>query len=235
MQLRLASYNIRKCKGGDGQREPGRTIDVVNALQADVVALQEVDHRLGPRPAALPADLIAAETDYAALPVALNGESLGWHGQTILMRKGLSARAFDRLELPALEPRGALLVEFGPEGGEGPALRLIAVHLGLLRRWRRLQMAAIRDRVLASAPLPTAILGDFNEWSVGGGMEPLTDHFHIHAPGRSFPATRPMGRLDRVALSAGLHLHEAGVLDTPLARVASDHLPVWADVTVNGL
>ena len=227
MRTRLASYNIRKCLGADGKRLPGRTLDVINALSADVVALQEVDRRHAPRPFALPPDLIAAETDFAPVDAAQSPQSLGWHGQTILLRRGLVASRVERLELPALEPRGALAVEVS---GAGAPYRVVCVHLGLMRRWRRLQLAAIRAALAGHDPMPTVILGDFNEWSVSGGMEPLVDAFHVHAPGRSFPASQPLGRLDRVALGAGLHLLDAGVLDTPLARVASDHLPIWADV-----
>ncbi|GGH47088.1 metal-dependent hydrolase [Frigidibacter albus] len=230
MRTRLASYNIRKCLGSDRQRLPGRTLDVINALSADVVALQEVDRRYAPRPFALPPGLIAAQTDFAPVDAAQSPESLGWHGQTVLLRRGLVAQRIERLELPALEPRGALAVEVA---GGGAPYRVVCVHLGLMRRWRRLQLAAIREALAGHADMPTVILGDFNEWSVSGGMEPLTDAFHVHAPGRSFPASQPIGRLDRVALGMGLHLLDAGVLDTPLARVASDHLPIWADVRMD--
>lgn len=231
MRIRLASYNIRKCLGSDRKRLPGRTLDVINALSADVVALQEVDRRYAPRPWALPPDLIAAETEFCPVEAAQSPESLGWHGQTVLLRKGLGARRVERMTLPALEPRGALAVEVMQEDGGAP-WRVVCVHLGLMRRWRRLQLTAIREALAGHEEMPTVILGDFNEWSLAGGMEPLTDAFRVHAPGKSYPATQPMGRLDRVALGQGLHLLDAGVLDTPLARVASDHLPIWADVRV---
>ncbi len=52
--LRLASYNIRKCLGLDLKRAPGRVMDVINGIDADIIVLQEADKRLGPRPAALP-------------------------------------------------------------------------------------------------------------------------------------------------------------------------------------
>ena len=233
MEQRLASYNIRKCLGTDRKRLPGRTLDVVNALCADIVALQEVDHRLGPRPAALPPGLIAAETDFTPVTVATSPVSLGWHGQTVLLRRGLEARRVMRLDLPALEPRGALAVEVAHAGAEAAAFRVVAVHLGLMRRWRRRQLAAIRSALEGSTALPTVILGDFNEWSSAGGMEPLAGLFRVHAPGRSYPAGQPLGRLDRLALGGGVHLAEAGVLDTPLARIASDHLPVWADLRLS--
>ncbi|MEI4470415.1 endonuclease/exonuclease/phosphatase family protein [Frigidibacter sp. MR17.24] len=231
MQIRLASYNIRKCLGMDRRRLPARTLDVVNALSADIVALQEVDRRRAPRPFALPPELIAAETHLRPVEIAPNPESLGWHGQSILLRRGLRAVAVDRIDLPSLEPRGAIAVEV--EGEDGATFRVVTVHLALMRHWRRRQLAALSLRLAGAPPMPTAILGDFNEWSTRGGLEPLQAGFRIHAPGRSFPARQPMGRLDRVALSDGVQLIHAGVLDTPVSRLASDHLPIWADVKLD--
>lgn len=230
MLLRLASYNLHKCVGTDGRRDPGRVIDVINGLGADIVALQEVDRRFGPRPAALPPALIDRESDYVALPLCPDGESLGWHGQTLLVR-GPTVHAIDRLSLPGLEPRGAVLAELTLAGG-GP-LRVLGVHLGLRRRDRQRQLHTIAAALCRLAPMPTAILGDFNEWSPGRGLDPLRPAFDIHAPGLSFHAARPMAALDRIALGAGLRLADAGVIETPLARAASDHLPVWAEVVAD--
>ena len=220
--MRLASYNIRKCIGLDRRRDPGRTLAVLNALDADVIALQEADRRLGARPSALPPAMIAAETDFQPLPLAANEVSLGSHGNAILLRKGLRPGALHRIDLPGTEPRGAVAVEIGD------GLRVIGVHLGLLRRDRRRQLAA-----LAAAfddDMPTVILGDFNEWRARAGLEPLAGRFRVHAPGRSFHAARPVAALDRIALSDGLELRDAGVAQTAPARIASDHLPVWAEI-----
>jgi endonuclease/exonuclease/phosphatase family metal-dependent hydrolase len=227
MTLRIASYNVHKCVGTDGKRLPGRIVDAINAVGADVMALQEVDRRLGPRPAALPRDLILTGTDFTPLPRPDDGPSLGWHGQTILVRSGIEIAHVEGFDLPGLEPRGAVMAELRLESGP---LRMVAVHLGLVRRHRQMQLRAIRDRMAERDAMPTAILGDFNEWSPTGGMEPLADAFHVHAPGLSFHASRPIAALDRIALSHGLHLRDAGVSRTPASRLASDHLPVWADV-----
>jgi endonuclease/exonuclease/phosphatase family metal-dependent hydrolase len=227
MTLRLASYNIHKCLGTDRRREPGRIIDVINAVGADVIALQEVDRRMGPRAAALPYDMVLKHTDFTPLPLAPNGPSLGWHGQTLLVRSDIEIGAFAKIDLPGLEPRGAVMAEIVHPAG---AFRIVGVHLGLVRRYRRQQLAEIRSAVEARAAMPTAILGDFNEWSSRGGMEPLVGAYHVHAPGRSFHAARPVAALDRIALGHGLHLRNAGVEKSPLARLASDHLPIWADI-----
>lgn len=229
MKLRLASYNVHKCLGMDRKRSEHRIIEVLNGLSADIIALQEVDHRISPRRAALPHALVAAMTDLADPRFATNGVSLGWHGQTILVRNGIAVERTRRIDLPGLEPRGAVLADLMTEAGP---LRVVGVHLGLVRRYRLLQMAAIRAACAADGPRPTVILGDFNEWSRRGGVTPLTDAFRVHSPGRTYPALRPVAPLDRIALDRSLHLRDAGVWATPLSRLASDHLPIWADVTL---
>lgn len=229
MKLRLASYNVHKCLGMDRRRSPERIVAVLNALRADIVALQEVDHRLPPRPAALPAALIEHETDFGVLPFAPEGPSLGWHGQTLLVRRGIVVEKVRRLLLPGLEPRGAILAELAPAAG---GLRIVAAHLGLIRRYRTMQFAAIRAAIGRRGARPTVILGDFNDWSARGGAEALGPGFRLHAPGPSFPAPRPIGALDRIALSSDVHLLSAGVHHLAPAAIASDHLPVWAEVRV---
>ena len=222
--LRVASYNIRKTKGRGGRRDPYRTLEVINSLDADIVALQEADFRLGNRPAALTPEMISGETDLSALPVSNNEVSIGWHGNAVLVRKSLPKPEISRIELPGLEPRGALMIDF--KGN----FTLISTHLGLTRFHRKAQLTAL---VRALKDKSTSlILGDFNEWSSTQGMEPLEARFDIHSPGRTFHAARPMAALDRIALDRSIRLMDAGVTETKLAKRASDHLPIWADVSI---
>ncbi|MHC0054884.1 endonuclease/exonuclease/phosphatase family protein [Actibacterium sp. D379-3] len=229
--LRVASYNIRKCVGLDWRRTPERTLDVIAGVEADIVALQEVDKRLGPRPAALPVHHIHARTDLVPVAVAANDVSLGWHGNALLVRPGITVDAVAQLDLPALEPRGAVIADL-TRGGQ--PIRVVATHLGLLRRHRLHQLTAIRAALAALEPRPTVILGDFNEWSASAGMTPLESGFAVHSPGRSFHASRPVAGLDRIAICAGLALKDAGVTETALSARASDHLPIWADLDLTG-
>lgn len=226
--LRLASYNVRKTRGLDQRYDPHRTIAVINRLNADVLALQEVDHRLGDRPTALARALIESETDFAVAPVARNGQSIGWHGNAVLVRKGLELLGIDHFEMPGLEPRGAVRVDIAA----GVPVTVVATHLGLMRRHRRQQLSIIASRV-ESATHPV-ILGDFNEWSMRRGLEPLGNRFKVHAPGHSFHAARPVAALDRIAVAETAFIHDAGVDDSPMARRASDHLPIWADLSWKG-
>lgn len=218
--LRVASYNIRKAVGLDRRRDPMRILAVLNGLDADVIALQEADLRLGARPSALARNLIEAETDFAVVPVARNDVSIGWHGNAVLIRKGMVHGAITHLDLPGLEPRGAVRVDLG-------RFSLVATHLGLMRRHRHGQLRVIA-KALEGAPR-AVVAGDFNEWSPRKGLEPLA-RFAVHAPGRSFHAARPVAALDRIAVSGELEVRDAGIVQEGLARHASDHLPIWADI-----
>ena len=220
--MKIASYNIRKALGTDRRRDTARVLSVLGGIDADVVLIQEADLRLGPRPTAIPRFLIAQETDYRVADVAINDVSLGWHGNAILMRKGLTCARTERLPLPGLEPRGAVLAEID-------GLTFVGAHLGLMRRYRLLQMTKIRDYLKGRESL-ALIGGDFNEWSDVRGYEPWERHFNLCLPGRSYHARRPVAALDGIAHGAGLKIAAMGVDTGPLARLASDHLPIWADV-----
>ncbi|WP_415401096.1 endonuclease/exonuclease/phosphatase family protein [Tateyamaria sp. SN3-11] len=224
--LRIASYNVRKARGLDQRRNPERTLQVINDLGADIVLLQEADKRLGPRKAALPRDMIERETDFSVVDVAHNDVSLGWHGNAILVADHVEYAGIERLSLPGLEPRGAVRIDVAI----GAGLSMVATHLGLRRKDRRAQL----DRINAAVAHKThvAIVGDFNEWSDKKGLEPLASRFAVHAPGKTFHASRPVAALDRIALSHGVEMQNAGVAQTGLARQASDHLPIWSDISV---
>lgn len=225
--LRVGSYNIRKCVGLDRRRNPERVLEAMSEVEADIVALQEADLRLGERRTAIPRAYIEKYTDMMPVDLAANDVSLGWHGNAVLVRKGAEVITTKRLDLPGFEPRGAVKVELDYNGRK---TRLIATHLGLMRRHRQLQLQAIADHLEECAPMPTIVLGDFNEWSAKKGMEPITGNFDVHAPGRSFHSAQPMAALDRIAVSNHFELKDAGVHERGPALKASDHLPIWADL-----
>ncbi len=222
--LRLASYNIRAGLGSDLRRNPLRVLSAIAAFKADIVALQEADFRTGKRPSALPRDLIEGHTGLRPLPVADNDVSLGWHGIALLARPDLVASAVHRYPLPGLEPRGAIAVDLAH-------LRVVGVHLGLLRHSRRRQLDHIREELDALPEKPTVILGDFNEWSRKVGLGRLARRYTILTPGRTFPSTLPMGALDRVAHCDRLDVRMLDVPRKSKGRHASDHLPILAEVS----
>ncbi|MCF3594693.1 endonuclease/exonuclease/phosphatase family protein [Rhodobacteraceae bacterium LMO-12] len=224
--LRIASYNLQKCVGLDLRRRPDRSLQVINALGAQVVVLQEADKRLAPRPAALPHEMAEAD-GWQVAHFGEPGGSLGWHGNAMLFSPEVSMLRGTHLSLPGLEPRGAILAEL--ETSFGP-MRVIGVHLGLIRRYRLLQLAAITRHLRTLPQLPTVLAGDFNEWGPARALDNVTPGLEILAERPSFPSPRPVAALDRFALSAELRARAHGTHNASPARVASDHLPVWVDL-----
>jgi endonuclease/exonuclease/phosphatase family metal-dependent hydrolase len=229
--LRLASYNIRKAIGTDRRRRPDRIIEVLNEIGADVVALQEADRRFGAREAALPLHVLDEHSDLKPVPFGARANSLGWHGNAILVRKGLAVRHCAMLHLPSLEPRGAVLSEVEVDGA---CLRVVGMHLDLSGLWRRRQAHAVLTHVEErSAPMPTVFMGDLNEWSARSGcLRDFGAHLTFADTGRTFHAHNPIARLDRIMVSREVRIRGCGVHKSPIARTASDHLPIWADVEI---
>lgn len=230
MPIKIASYNIHKAVGVDFRRLPERILTVLTEIDADIVALQEADRRFGARLTALPLAMIAAMTPYKAVSYDIRPGSLGWHGNAILVRD--TATVIDRAHLvvPCLEPRGAVMAVVKVAGH---ILRVAGMHLDLSGLRRRHQARAIIAEVASQPLLPTVLLGDLNEWrSRGGCLADFRDGYQLVDTGPSFHARRPVARLDRIMISAGLKLVDAGVHNSALARIASDHLPVWARINV---
>lgn len=223
----VASYNVHKCVGTDGRFDPERIAKVIAELDADVVALQEADRRIGLRNGLLDLNTLE-ETGLKLVPVAARPASHGWHGNAVLVRSGEATR-IKRLTLPHAEPRGAVMVELSLPGGQ---LRVVGAHLGLLRRSRARQAAALLQTIDRADPMPTILMGDFNEWRPGrpdcpiATLEPMFGPTHQHHP--SFPAGRPIFALDRILGWPHGSVESIAVHTSPLARVASDHLPIRA-------
>ncbi len=229
--MRVASYNIHKCRGVDRQVRPERIVAVIKELGADLVALQEVDHRIGTRTGLLNPAHIEEETGLKLLVQSDVVDGHGWHGNALLVRGEPLHYHRSRIHLPGIEPRGAVFAEL--DLGEG-RFRVIAVHLGLLRRSRIMQAKALLDTFHSMTPMPTIMLGDFNEWrrvrrSALAVLEPVFGSLPVQA---SFPSRLPLLPMDRILdWPPGLITHFT-IHNTPLAKVASDHLPLVADVNL---
>ncbi|WP_353620381.1 endonuclease/exonuclease/phosphatase family protein [Paracoccus aerodenitrificans] len=120
--------------------------------------------------------------------------SLGWHGNAILACDGFDVEAMDRLDLPGLEPRGAVLARCA-------GLVVVGTHLGLMRSHRLQQMERIRE-VLANGQYETALIaGDFNEWSETNGFEPWKDGKRRSRP-IDFALARCRGGMKRMTVGS---------------------------------
>lgn len=229
MKLRFASYNIHKAVGLDRRRDPERIMAVLRELHADVIALQEADRRVGAREAVLPRALID-ESPWQLVPVARRAQSMGWHGNALLVRRDLAIAECHALDLPTIEPRGAACAVIA-EGGV--RMRIIGTHLDLSGLRRRDQVRSLLDFARDHGEMPTVILGDFNQWGVGtGAMREFASDWGQIAPGPSYPSRRPIARLDRIVHCGGWICEAAQVHHSALAAVASDHLPISASLTL---
>jgi endonuclease/exonuclease/phosphatase family metal-dependent hydrolase len=248
--ITVASYNVRKAIGTDRRRNPQRVLDVLHEIDADVVALQEADKRFGGRGAAVPHELIDGHgmympvffgvkhrrmldrlptkgREHAERILKINSRNMGWHGNAILVKRGIGVIDCAALELPTFEPRGAVLAELLV--GDKP-LRIVGMHLDLSGLWRRRQIQSILDAI-ARRPqrMPTILMGDTNEWREAAGcLKDFEPHFHIAPTGPSFHSRHPVAALDRIIVDKDLRIDAAGVHMSPSARRASDHLPIWA-------
>jgi endonuclease/exonuclease/phosphatase family metal-dependent hydrolase len=228
-RIRLASYNIRKGVGTDRVRNPLRILKVLQEVDADIIALQEADRRFGTRASVLPQVLLDHHSDYEAVPLDVQADSMGWHGNAILVRKGMQVLQHDIIHIPCIEPRGVVTATIATPAG---ALTVFGMHLDLSGLWRVRQARAIAGLAeTARAAGPTVLMGDCNEWRAAAGcFREFGRRFTILDCGPSFHSRRPVGRLDRIMHCERLQLGDCGVHHTPLAATASDHLPVWAEL-----
>ena len=230
MQLTFASYNIHKALGMDRKRDPERIMAVLREVDADVIALQEADIRLGERASVIPRALID-DSPWKALPVAKRPRSIGWHGNALFVRKHIECVRTGALDLPTLEPRGAVFAELECDGHK---VQVIGTHLDLSGLRRRDQIRAIlREFSECESGCPQVVMGDFNQFGrTTGAMREFGEGWAMCATGPSFPSRRAVARLDRILVRGHSGLGHARSHASALAAVASDHLPISAEIAL---
>jgi endonuclease/exonuclease/phosphatase family metal-dependent hydrolase len=229
--IKVASYNIHKGIGTDRKRNPARILNVLGEIDADIVCLQEADLRFGTRASVLPRFLIEHHSDYIPVPLDVQHDSMGWHGNAILVKQGIAIESHDIIHIPCLEPRGVVTATLTVGG---VSLSVFGMHLDLSGLWRARQARVIAALAAAArSERPTVLMGDLNEWRTAAGcFREFGRHFALLDPGPSFPSQRPLGRLDRIMHCNRLTVTDCGVHRSVLASAASDHLPVWAEFAV---
>jgi len=241
VKLRLVTYNIHKCVGGvDRRYRPGRISEVIGHYAPDVVLLQEVSRGTREKP------------DEAQ--VELLGEELGlrhrvWYpnhrfrdgrtyGNAILSRYPLTDSVNIDLTMPLRKRRSVLhgRCRVRMHARHVRTVHVFNLHLGLSQIERKAQLR----RFLASDPFrgfhprtPVIVAGDFNDvWgTLGRFLEPYGFR-GATPPIRTFPAWAPVRALDAVFVRGDVHLDTLSGSRLALARHASDHLPLIADLIV---
>ena len=226
--LRIATYNIHAGIGSDRRFDARRIAEVINELGAEIVALHEVESHDGDLGAL---GILAAETGLRALagPTMLRGEAT--YGNALLTCCDFAGVERIDLSVAGREPRGALDVRLQCRG---MSLRVVATHLGLARAERGRQVRQLMDRLDPADPMPTVLMGDMNEWILWSRpLRQLHERFGKTGAPATFPARFPIFALDRVWVRPGNRLVRLYRHATPLARIASDHLPLIAEIDLS--
>lgn len=238
--LSCVSWNIHRGKGQDGRVDPVRTVDVLHSEVVlpgtDILVLQEADEEPRPHRGFLDIAQIEAET---GLHYAHRDESHRWGPQShgflgviLFLSPDIQIQDLVLLDLPGHCHRGAVILD---ARRDGRAFRVIGTHLSLGQPLRVAQMRVIGQHLHRRAPRQTLLIGDLNEWRPWGGLalsRRLIGHA-LHGPARaSFPVGRPVFPLDRILTTAPGRVTGMRVLDGPGIRIASDHRPVAAQVTL---
>ena len=225
--LRIASYNVHRAIGVDGRFDPQRILGVLNEIDADVIALQEVEaHDSGD-------DMLrwlAQQTGYQALAGTTLVRHDGHFGNGILTRLPVEDCHLVDLSWRGREPRGAIAADLKANGS---GLRVVATHLGLRPAERRDQVQRL-IKLFTDVPRERGVLlGDVNEWFLWGRPLRRLHRYFKKAPAvATFPSPMPVLALDRLWAHPRAMLRKVQRHTSPLARKASDHLPLIATLDV---
>lgn len=238
-RFRIATYNIHKGRGMDGRIRVKRIARVLAAIDADILALQEVVSRNGPSIEDHQARYLADELGLRHAIGETRKYRGGVYGNVTLSRWDFElVRAFD-LSVAGREERGVLRTDIRLEQH---LIHVFNVHLGTGHRERRTQAVRLVDEdLLRSIDIsgPRIVLGDFNEWTRGLVTRTLSSEFHltdlrVHVRRtRSYPGLLPLLHLDHIYFDHQLRMERADFLRNRPSMAASDHLPLIADFRID--
>jgi endonuclease/exonuclease/phosphatase family metal-dependent hydrolase len=241
------TYNVHGCVGVDRRLDVGRVAAVIAQSRPDVVALQELDVGRARSGRIDQAHEIAGRLGMGVhfnCTVQVEEEQYGDAILTPLPHRLVRTGPLPTLPRTRLERRGALWVAV--EAAPGVELQVINTHLGLVPLEQRAQVSALLgpDWVGDPAFADTAVLlGDFNATSRYAAYRQLADRLQDVQRGvrgerlggrtvRTFPSRMPVLRIDHMFLSASVEVAGVYAPLTPLSRLASDHLPLVADLRI---
>jgi endonuclease/exonuclease/phosphatase family metal-dependent hydrolase len=234
--IRVATYNVHKCRGLDGRIRPVRIAEVLAEIDADILALQEVvsapDHKGHGDQAAY----LAEETGLKFV-LGETRRRLGRpYGNLVLSRYPIRAVANYDISAPGREPRGCLRADLGID--RTSVLHVFNVHLGTSYFERRHQARRLLGPSILGHPWlsgPRIVLGDFNEWTRGLATRLLAGRLRSAdirtqlGRRRTYPGFLPLLHLDHIYYDQHFELKNLQLHRTPTAVVASDHLPLVAE------
>lgn len=224
--VRVLTWNVHACVGGDGRFDPDRVAAIVRRASADIVALQEVDSRwrrsTGLDVFAFLRDRIGGHAAEARTIETGDGD----YGHMVLSRWPLRRSGVHDISAIGRERRAIIDVDaWSPHG----AIRVICAHFGLRRSERRGQTEILRALTQKEPNGATIVAGDFNELRRRSATHVgLAPSFQAARSAATYPSWHPVFALDRIWCRPPLHVRQSHVLRE--GRGASDHLPLIADL-----
>ena len=219
----VATWNIHGAIGVDRRRRPARIVDVLGRMEADFIALQEFAAPVGAFDDFR--ELLESHLAmYAYVGVTFRTKHRAF-GNAVLSRWPILAAKCIDLSFKSREPRNAIDLRADVAGAP---LRIMATHFGLAGAERRAQTERLA-RELAQTDVPTVLLGDFNEPRRRGSLSALQPHVELAETPSTFPSLCPLLRLDRIFATRPLRT-SLRVQRDRCSRIASDHLPLLADI-----
>lgn len=232
-RARLLSYNIHGCIDIYGRYAAEPILKLIENSRADIVALQEVyEERLSDR--RFLAELPSLSYPHSHYGVTFEHKERGNYGNVLLSKwPFLDIEDID-LGVTNREPRGAIrAIVDHPE----QTLDVVATHLGLGRAERALQLAKLVTQWEIGKPkyqkAIRVLMGDLNEWLPHSVfLQALGGLFSLPSPSLTFPTRNPTFGLDRILVRPSRVLRSLAPVNTPASRIASDHLPLLADLSL---
>lgn len=254
--LRIASYNIHRCIGCDGQHNPQRVARVLRSLDADIIALQEVGFETDKEHNVL--QYLGKSIDAQVIEGITLLDERGHYGNAILSRLPIDAIKLHDISVSHCEPRGVIELLLTINNQQ---MQLLATHLGLRPAERRSQVDYILALLKDNPADMQILMGDLNQWWCGSRSRRRLQHYFSNAGNRqrqcpaprTFPARWPLFSLDRILLRPAWlcdklqhgekalikqNMDKQMTIQEPsirhLARCASDHLPLLAELRLPG-
>lgn len=231
IRLRVLSYNIHHAEGVDRKLDVERIASVIRSVEPDLVALQEVDHKVK-RTQVVDQPVELAKLTKMHVVFGANIELQGGHyGNAVLSRFSITRHKNHRLpNIDDSEQRGVIEAEIKVPDSNEPLL-LLATHLDFRADEReRLASAKAINELIAKHPNQPALLaGDLNATTDSKTLQQFeTKWTRANAkPMATVPVEQPTKQIDFILYCPAdrWKVVDVKVLDE---AVASDHRAIFA-------